>query len=114
MLRITLTNLSLLGLSLSLGLWVANYLMLPFVGRGHYAEQLMAVGISMWMPPATFALLLVFCLSPIPFRRSKSKKLGLCVKCGYDLRGSKERCPECGLSLEKRNTKGESTCEQEC
>ena len=33
-------------------------------------------------------------------RRRKRKKLGLCVGCGYDLRGSKERCSECGQVIE--------------
>ena len=35
------------------------------------------------------------CLGPWLTRRKRCK-LGLCVACGYDLRGSAGRCPECG------------------
>ena len=49
----------------------------------------------------------VLILAILPFltarrirRRRKRKKLGLCLKCGYDLRGSKDKCPECGQEFE--------------
>ena len=52
---------------------------------------------SLWVPFDVFAICcLYFLLSLGPYRRRKRKKLGLCVKCGYELRASKERCPECG------------------
>ena len=46
-----------------------------------------------WLTIAACAV--IFALSWQRLRR-KRKKLGLCLKCGYDLRASKDRCPECG------------------
>ena len=56
--------------------------------------------LPLWMPATFFVLVLGMSFRPIlHFRRRKRKRLGLCVKCGYDLRGSEERCPECGESI---------------
>ncbi len=56
------------------------------------------VVIPLWIPTVLFGILPTAALVRVT-RRRKRKKLGLCLECGYDLRGSKERCPECGRSF---------------
>ncbi len=59
--------------------------------------------VPLWIPALVFGSLFCTCL-PLTFhRRRNRKKLGLCVKCGYDLRASKDRCPECGEEFGSTN-----------
>ena len=61
-----------------------------------------AVVLPLWPLAMIFGSTLWVTWKPLrSYRRRKRKKLGLCLKCGYDLRGSKDRCPECGEGFSK-------------
>jgi hypothetical protein len=62
----------------------------PFGG-----EPGLIIALPTWVP---FLLLSIVAVVPAvrPWRRHRRRKRGLCEKCGYDLRASPERCPECG------------------
>ena len=56
------------------------------------------LSVPLWMPTAIFGFA---ACRPLNFhRRRKRKKLGLCVKCGYDLTGNiTGTCSECGEAI---------------
>jgi hypothetical protein len=58
-----------------------------------------------WNAPF-WCLLLLFAPLPVvrigaAMRRGRGRRRGLCAVCGYDLRATPERCPECGAVCER-------------
>ena len=58
-----------------------------------------AIMFPLWLPPILFALgpFIMFA-----FRVRRRRRLGgtVCARCGYDLRATPHRCPECGMTRE--------------
>jgi len=52
--------------------------------------------IPLWLPTTIFAC---FALIRLPLQR---RRVGKCPACGYDLRATPDRCPECGLIIKDR------------
>jgi len=71
-------------------------------GRVAMVGNSSTVGVGMGYFPLLF-LLLPACRLPLVFRWAKKRygrKPGCCKSCGYDLRASSDRCPECGASVD--------------
>jgi hypothetical protein len=76
--------------------WIDTDVVLP-LARPHVRAW--AVSVPHWFPAAVFGLI---SLSAVPrwMRMSRRLRKGLCSNCGYDLRASIARCPECGKRIE--------------
>ena len=105
MIHKTLAILSMMGIAGCGLLWIVAVLngertfFLPYIQP---REDSWSIGIPPWFPITVLGVLWWFADRPIRKQnlRRKRKKLGLCVMCGYDLRGSKGCCPECGTEFE--------------
>jgi len=70
-----------------------GYMVYP---AGHRYE----VAVPLWLPMALVMILPGYCLLSMPKRRRLLRQRNrLCVRCGYDLRASTGRCPECGTAI---------------
>ena len=68
------------------------------ITAGPIIQDRWALGMPLW----SFALL--FACSPglklwLHIRQRKRERPGFCIHCGYDLRASKDKCPECGAAM---------------
>ena len=83
-------------------LWTFRYRRIDAGSR----TEMIELRLPLWILTVAFLVYPVYLLTPL-HRRRKRKKLGQCVKCGYDLRASKERCPECGTAIDAPTAKAE-------
>jgi len=60
--------------------------------------RIVAVVVPHWAIILVLGLVVMLTAAPLVRQHRRSRR-GLCVRCGYDLRASPERCPECGLAI---------------
>jgi hypothetical protein len=65
----------------------------------HVHESYIESGIPLWLLIAVTAVLpLRWAVRFLARWRAKRQRPGICRRCGYDLRATPERCPECGAA----------------
>jgi hypothetical protein len=63
--------------------------------RYREAKDYVSIAIPYWLPGLFVLALPMWWMGEIMRKRRRATH-GLCPTCGYDIRASRERCPECG------------------
>ena len=73
--------------------------------RGSFALNYTLVDVPCWLPALLLSAPLLH-RAKIRLRRGAAKQAGRCPACGYDLRASPDRCPECGAAAAADSPRG--------
>ena len=80
---------------------------LPYVMGHRYFEwgfqRWSTTVVSLWFVASLCAILPTVRFVPLLWRREKPSER-TCARCGYDLRATPDRCPECGTPIPKAST----------
>src|SRR5262245_9008513 len=87
--------------------WVTSETL--FNDDGGVSVQSIAVCIPLWLPTFVFAICPSSWLMRERRRRAVLRAVGCCKKCGYDLRATPERCPECGTVADSQSGMAEES-----
>jgi tRNA(Ile2) C34 agmatinyltransferase TiaS len=75
------------------------------IGWGPPRERTVTVPLALTMWGACTAIAVIAIVHPHRLHRNRERaRLNLCPACGYDLRATPERCPECGAQANQRTT----------
>jgi hypothetical protein len=61
----------------------------------------MDASVPYWLPVAVLSVLPAYC-GWRQYKMNRLAKKGYCARCGYDLRATPDRCPECGMVPPKK------------
>jgi hypothetical protein len=66
--------------------------------KSYFPRPVWMVLFPFWLPTVLFGALSLYTGIPV-CRRLRRPRAGFCPTCGYDLRASADRCPECGAAV---------------
>jgi hypothetical protein len=88
-----------------LGIWCGHEepCVIHSTGSYQYQRPGTTLAVPHWMLALLAALLPARQAAQLFGRRRTRSQAGLCHRCGYDLRATPDRCPECGMTPTKAN-----------